>query len=97
METLSCVIIFVITTLPLFQLQVLVDDSSRLEAAYPGGNAEQISQQRSIVLENWKILQEKAEERKDNLNAAIDLYRFLADVSVYGCCPDIYSRQMILF
>ena len=60
---------------------MLVDDSSRLEEAYPGGNAEQISQQRSVVLENWAILQEKAAERKDDLNAAVDLYRFLADVS----------------
>ncbi|KAK2186885.1 hypothetical protein NP493_185g03007 [Ridgeia piscesae] len=59
------------------QLQVLVDDSARLQEAYPGGNAEQIAQQQAVVIENWTILQEKAAQRKDNLLAALDLYRFL--------------------
>ena len=68
---------------------MLVDDSSRLEAAYPGGNAEQIKQQREVVLENWSILQEKAAERRDNLNAAVDLYRFLADVSQGSACVKV--------
>lgn len=60
---------------------MLVDDSSRLEAAYPGGNGEQIKQHRDVVMENWAILQEKATVRKHDLLAAVDLFRFLADVS----------------
>lgn len=64
------------------QLQVLIDDSQRLQEAYPGGNAENIAQQQAVVLENWGILQEKAAQRKDDLQAAQDLYRFLADVRV---------------
>ena len=63
------------------QLQVLVDDSARLQEAYPGGNADQIEQQQQIVVENWTILQEKAAKRRDDLQAALDLYRFLASVS----------------
>ena len=63
------------------QLQVLIDDSARLQEAYPGGNAEQIAQQQAIVVENWEILQENASQRKEDLQAAMDLYRFLAAVS----------------
>ena len=70
------------TLLPWLQLQVLVDDSARLQEAYPGGNAEQIAQQQAVVIENWTILQEKAAQRKDNLLAALDLYRFLTLVSL---------------
>ena len=66
----------------LFQLQVLVDDSAQLQEEYPGGNAEQIAQQQAVVIENWTILTEKAAQRKDNLLAALDLYRFLALVSL---------------
>ena len=65
-----------------FQLQVLVDDSAQLQEEYPGGNAEQIAQQQAVVIENWTILTEKAAQRKDNLLAALDLYRFLALVSL---------------
>ena len=61
-----------------WQLQVLVDDSARLQQAYPGGNAEQISQQQDVVLDNWNILQEKAAQRKEDLHAAVDNFRFLA-------------------
>ena len=64
------------------QLQVLIDDSARLQEAYPGGNADQIAQQQAIVVENWEILQESAAHRKEDLQAAMDLYRFLAVVSI---------------
>ena len=63
------------------QLQVLVDDSARLQEQYPGGNAEQIEQQQVLVIENWNILQERAARRGNDLQAALDLYRFLASVS----------------
>lgn len=68
------------------QLQVLVDDAARLQEAYPGGNAEQIAQQQAVVVENWGILQEKAAQRKEDLQAALDLYRFLAAVSPLLFC-----------
>ncbi|XP_066955513.1 spectrin beta chain, non-erythrocytic 5 isoform X7 [Macrobrachium rosenbergii] len=61
------------------QLQVLVDDSARLQAAYPGSNAEHIAEQQALVVENWNTLQERASRRKEELHAAADLHRFLAD------------------
>ncbi|XP_042865885.1 spectrin beta chain, non-erythrocytic 5-like isoform X7 [Penaeus japonicus] len=61
------------------QLQVLVDDSARLQAAYPGSNAEHIAEQQRLVIDNWNTLQEKASRRKEELHAAADLQRFLAD------------------
>ena len=64
-----------------FQLQVLIDDSKRLQKEFPGGNAEQIAQQEAIVLENWGILQEKAAQRKKDLLDAQHHYRFMAAVS----------------
>ena len=63
------------------QLQVLMDDSRRLQKELPGGNAEQIAQQEAIVLENWGILQERAQQRKKDLLDAQDHYRFMASVS----------------
>ena len=63
------------------QLQVLVDDSARLQELYPGGNAEQIEQHQALVIENWGILQERAANRSNDLQAALNLYRFLASVS----------------
>ena len=62
------------------QLQVLVDDATRLQETYPGGNAEQIAQQQHMVVENWTILQEASDKRGDDLQAALGLYRFLASV-----------------
>lgn len=61
------------------QLQVLVDDSARLQSAYPGSNAEHIAEQQALVIDNWNTLQEKASRRKEELHASYDLQRFLAD------------------
>ena len=62
------------------QLQVLIEDSGRLQQTYPGENAEQIEQLQATVVENWGILQDRASQRKDELVAAADLHRFSADV-----------------
>ncbi|XP_069954044.1 spectrin beta chain isoform X9 [Cherax quadricarinatus] len=61
------------------QLQVLVDDSARLQSTYPGSNAEHIAEQQTLVVDNWNMLQERASRRKEQLHAAADLQRFLAD------------------
>jgi spectrin beta len=65
-----------------FQIQVLKDDSDRLQAAYPGGNAEQIAQNEEVVQESWDALQQRAQQRKEELKEAGNLYRFLASVSL---------------
>ena len=62
------------------QLQILVDDSVKLQAAYPGGNAEHILEQQKIVVEHWNGLQEKVSFRKEQLQAAYQLQRFIASV-----------------
>jgi len=59
------------------QLQVLIDDSTRLQEAYPGGNAEHIASQQAMVVDNWEILQQKSAQRKSDLQATMDLYWFL--------------------
>jgi len=59
------------------QLQVLIDDSARLQDAYPGGNADHIASQQAMVVDNWDILQQKSAQRKSDLQATMDLYWFL--------------------
>ena len=65
----------------MFQLQVLIEDSTRLQETYPGENAQQIEQLQASVVENWGVLQDRATQRKDELLAVADMHRFSADVS----------------
>lgn len=58
-----------------FQIQVLIDDSARLQQTYPGENAEQIEHLQATVVENWGILQDRAAQRKEELTNAADLHR----------------------
>ena len=59
-----------------------MDDSARLQGCYPGGNADHILHQQNMVIENWNTLQERAAQRKIELQASYQLQRFLASVSV---------------
>lgn len=63
------------------QLQVLLDDSARLQREYPGENAEHIGQQQRAVMEHWNALEAKTLKRHEILKAAYELQRFLATVS----------------
>lgn len=60
------------------QLQVLVEDAARLQTHYPGQNAAQISHQQQLVLDHWAALQQRASDRREHLNAACDLNKFLS-------------------
>lgn len=60
------------------QLQVLVEDAARLQAQYPGQNAVQIAQQQKVVLDHWAALQQRASDRREILNEACDLHKFLS-------------------
>ncbi|XP_011150755.1 spectrin alpha chain isoform X3 [Harpegnathos saltator] len=62
------------------QLQVLVEDASRLQAHYPGNNAVHIQQQQHIVVDHWEELKERSAHRRDQLQASCDLQRFLTQV-----------------
>ena len=59
------------------QLQVLVEDSVRLQAKYPGDNAHAIAQQQETVVEAWNTLKENSAIRNDQLAASCDLQSFL--------------------
>ncbi|XP_037904390.1 spectrin beta chain, non-erythrocytic 1 isoform X3 [Hermetia illucens] len=61
------------------QLQVLVDDSVRLQAKYPT-NASAIASQQEIVVTAWNDLKERSTLRSDQLTASIDLQSFLTEV-----------------
>lgn len=63
------------------QLQVLVEDASRLQAHYPGNNAVHIDQQQQIVVAHWEELKERSAHRRDQLQASCDLQRFLTQVA----------------
>lgn len=65
------------------QLQVLVEDASRLQAHYPGNNAVHIDQQQQIVVAHWEELKERSAHRRDQLQASCDLQRFLTQVLNY--------------
>jgi spectrin beta len=62
------------------QLQVLVEDSVRLQAKYPGENAKAISQQQVTVVDAWNTLKENSALRSDQLAASCDLQTFLTQV-----------------
>lgn len=68
------------------QLQVLVEDASRLQAHYPGNNAVHIDQQQQIVVAHWEELKERSAHRRDQLQASCDLQRFLTQVLNYTFC-----------
>lgn len=59
------------------QLQVLVEDSVRLQAKYPGDNASAIAQQQETVVDAWNTLKENSAIRSDQLAASCDLQSFL--------------------
>ncbi|SPP87212.1 spectrin beta chain, non-erythrocytic 5 isoform X2 [Drosophila guanche] len=61
------------------QLQVLVEDSVRLQAKYPS-NAVAIAQQQDKVVAAWNDLKERSTARGDRLAASSDLQTFLTDV-----------------
>uniref|UniRef100_V5GNX9 Spectrin beta chain, non-erythrocytic 5 n=1 Tax=Anoplophora glabripennis TaxID=217634 RepID=V5GNX9_ANOGL len=61
------------------QLQVLVEDASRLQKMYPS-NKNKIQQQQELVVDAWNGLKERAELRRDQLQASVDLQKFLTQV-----------------
>lgn len=59
---------------------MLIDDSARLQAAYPGGNADHIKAQQALVVDSWNALQDRMARRKEELQASHDVQRFLTAV-----------------
>jgi len=76
------------------QLQMLIDDAERLRVKYPGGNADHIAHQLSVVVDNWHILEEKSAQRKSDLQATNDLYLFLSEVkNLTGWAEQIHAEM----
>ncbi|CAG9824099.1 unnamed protein product [Phaedon cochleariae] len=61
------------------QLQVLVEDASKLQKVYPSNKAN-IQHQQELVVEAWNGLKERADLRRDQLQASVDLQKFLTQV-----------------
>ncbi|XP_008201528.1 spectrin alpha chain, non-erythrocytic 1 isoform X2 [Tribolium castaneum] len=61
------------------QLQVLVEDGSKLQKIYPS-NQSSIQLQQEVVIDAWDYLKERAELRHDQLQASVDLQKFLTQV-----------------
>ncbi|KAL1509008.1 hypothetical protein ABEB36_003816 [Hypothenemus hampei] len=61
------------------QLQVLVEEGSKLQNRYPT-NRNKLQQLSTFVVEAWNGLKERADLRKDQLQASVDLQKFLAQV-----------------
>lgn len=61
------------------QLQLLVEDASRIQAQYPN-NAAQIRQQQEIVVNAWRDLEKRSSFRHDQLLANKELQQFLTQV-----------------
>ncbi|KAK9716990.1 Variant SH3 domain [Popillia japonica] len=58
------------------QLQLLVDDASRLQATYPS-NKKNIQEKQALVVNAWQGLKERADLKRDHLQASVDLQKFL--------------------
>ena len=58
---------------------MLVNDSARLQESYPT-NAEHIADQQRLVVTSWDQLHQRAAQRKEELQASLELQRFLTQV-----------------
>ncbi|KAG5890886.1 hypothetical protein JTB14_002826 [Gonioctena quinquepunctata] len=61
------------------QLQILVEDASKLQKLYPS-NKTSIQHKQELVVEAWSDLKETADLRRDQLQASVDLQKFLTQV-----------------
>ncbi|XP_044756004.1 spectrin alpha chain isoform X2 [Coccinella septempunctata] len=61
------------------QLQILVEDASRLQKVYPS-NKPNIQQKQELVVDAWNKLKQRDDARHDQLQASVDLQRFFKQV-----------------
>ncbi|VDM97600.1 unnamed protein product [Thelazia callipaeda] len=76
------------------QLHDLLEESARLKAAYPGGNAEHITSQQTALAEAWQDLQDATVSRRDMLKAAYDFQRFYANARDLLAWTEVIIRDM---
>ena len=74
--------------------QVLVNDSARLQESYPT-NAEHIADQQRLVVTSWDQLHQRAAQRKEELQASLELQRFLTQVSDRSPPPPLRAPVLL--
>uniref|UniRef100_A0A183IDZ9 Calponin-homology (CH) domain-containing protein n=1 Tax=Soboliphyme baturini TaxID=241478 RepID=A0A183IDZ9_9BILA len=68
----------------------------RLQKTYPGGNAEHMLAQQQLLLEKWNQLQDKVFKRRDRLDEAYKLQRFLSKVHTLPNFLIFPTHQLII-
>ncbi|VDK61916.1 unnamed protein product [Onchocerca ochengi] len=76
------------------QLRDLLEESARLKASYPGGNAEHITAQQAALAEAWQDLQDATVLRRDMLKAAYDFQRFYVNARDLIVWTEVIVRDM---
>lgn len=76
---------------------MLVDDAAQLQQKYPGSNTEHIEEQQTLVVNNWNTLQEKAIQRRNDLQEAQKFQKFMADVSDFFLMHRNFSFAITIF
>eukprot|EP00095_Tigriopus_kingsejongensis_P000631 maker-scaffold275_size226830-snap-gene-1.25 protein:Tk00631 transcript:maker-scaffold275_size226830-snap-gene-1.25-mRNA-1 annotation:"spectrin beta chain" len=76
------------------QVKAIQDESSKLQAAYAGEKAMEITNREREVVRAWLELQAMGESRKNKLNDTSDLFRFFIMVRNLMLWMDDLTRQM---
>merc|ERR1711899_195856 len=76
------------------QVQAIQEESSKLQAAYAGDKAMEITNREREVVRAWLELQNIGESRKSKLNDTSDLFKFFAMVRNLILWMDDLMRQM---
>ena len=68
------------------QVTAIQEESAKLQAAYAGDKAMEITNREREVVRAWLELQNIGESRKSKLNDTSDLFKFFAMVSKFYNC-----------
>ena len=90
-----CITLFVYILLGLqAQVQAIQEESSKLQAAYAGDKAMEITNREREVVRAWLEIQNVSDSRKAKLNDTSDLFKFFAMVRNLNLWMDDLMRQM---
>ena len=76
------------------QVQAIQEESSKLQAAYAGDKAMEITNREREVVRAWLEIQNVGDSRKSKLNDTSDLFKFFAMVRNLVLWMDDLMRQM---
>lgn len=78
------------------QVQQIQEEAARIIVSYSGDKAREIQQNEMDVVNAWRNLQFRLEERKKNLADSGDVHRFFAMVRDLLTWMNDISRQMVM-